>query len=205
MKACHACKSLFSDNTLAFCLNDGTPLVSYTGLSNDPEQYLLSAAERQRLTEIKRANYKKLLKYVLIVSAVVVLTALWVHNWYVMFALPIALLITVFLVETDVDSVNSDLKDGRRKVIVGLVEAQDIDVTRAQIHSYSSISGLPTTREGAASYSYWLKVGGIKIDVGEENYYKVKKGDLIEIHFTEKTQRLLSVEKKNPDEAFSNL
>ena len=43
MKSCPTCKKTFADDTLSFCLEDGTPLDSVSAAANDPEATIVSS------------------------------------------------------------------------------------------------------------------------------------------------------------------
>jgi TonB family protein len=60
---------------------------------------------------------------------------------------------------------NRDLRAGQKRFVNAPVEAQDIDV--------------PSGGGGADAYTFWIKAGGRKIAVSEEQYYQVKKGDTV--------------------------
>ena len=42
MKRCPTCKRSFEDDTLSFCLEDGTPLVTEAGVRGDSQETLVS-------------------------------------------------------------------------------------------------------------------------------------------------------------------
>ena len=67
--------------------------------------------------------------------------------------------------------VSKDLRLGQKQRINGPVEAQNVDVKRTKDEQ-----GV----ESAATYHWWIQVGGKKITVTEDQYYQFKKGDFVE-------------------------
>ncbi len=70
-------------------------------------------------------------------------------------------------------NLQSDLRAGQKRVITAPVEDQNMDVSRTQGYGGA---------EGSASYVFWVKAGGHKLSVSEEQYYQIKKGDLVEAY-----------------------
>jgi hypothetical protein len=63
---------------------------------------------------------------------------------------------------------NRDLREGQKRFVDAPVEAQDIVV--------------PSGGGSSSAYTFWIKAGGRKINVSEEQYYQVKKGDSVQAY-----------------------
>lgn len=62
-----------------------------------------------------------------------------------------------------------DLREGRKRLINAPIEDQNLDVRSGG-------------RYTSASYNYWVKAGGRKLSITEQQYYQLKKGDLIQAY-----------------------
>ena len=113
------------------------------------------------------------------------------HSLYCLIALPffsLVLLVRALLALLTFLSLSRDLKDGRKQIISGPVEAQNMDVSRS-----TSRSGV----EGSASYKFWIQVKGKKLTVTEEEYYQFKKGDLVEAFIAPNSGTVFGVNKEH--------
>ena len=63
---------------------------------------------------------------------------------------------------------NRDLREGQKRFVNAPVEAQDIVV--------------PQGGGSSSAYTFWVKAAGRKIEVSEEQYYQIKKGDLVQAY-----------------------
>lgn len=89
---------------------------------------------------------------------------------------------------------SKDLRGGQKQMISGPVEAQDVDVTRKTNDDGS---------ESDATYRFWIRVGGKKITVTEDQYYQFKKGDLAEAFIAPHSETVLGVNKETLRRPFS--
>jgi uncharacterized protein (DUF58 family) len=76
---------------------------------------------------------------------------------------------------------NRDLRDGQKRLVNAPVEAQDIDVPRGG--------------GSASSYNFWVKAGGRKLAVTEQQYYQLKKGDVIQAYVAPYSGTVLGISK----------
>jgi hypothetical protein len=79
-----------------------------------------------------------------------------------------------------------DLGRGQKALISGPIDDQNVDVTR-----HTDRNGV----ESSATYNFWIKVGGRKITVTEEQYYRLKRGDQIEIQVAPHSQTVFGINK----------
>ena len=77
-------------------------------------------------------------------------------------------------------SLSRDLRQGQKRSINAPIEDQNVDVR----------SG---SRYTSSSYNYWVKAGGRKLSVTEQQYYKLKKGDLIQAYVAPNSGTLLGI------------
>jgi hypothetical protein len=82
---------------------------------------------------------------------------------------------------------SKDLRGGQKQMIIGPVEAQDVDVTRK-----TDDDGL----EGDASYRFWIQIGGKKVTVSEDEYYQFKKDDLAAAFIAPHSNTVLGINKE---------
>ena len=90
--------------------------------------------------------------------------------------------------------VAKDLRGSQKKMITGPVEAQNVDVTRQKDED-----GV----EGAATYRFWIQIGGKKVTVSEDQYYQFKKGDLAKAFIAPHSETVLGVNKEILTRPFS--
>ena len=76
---------------------------------------------------------------------------------------------------------NRDLRDGQKRLVNAPVERQDIDVPRGG--------------GSASSYNFWVKAGGRKLTVTEQQYYQLKKGDVIQAYVAPYSGTVLGITK----------
>lgn len=133
----------------------------------------LTEDERQILELRRRRALWQAPVFAILAVALLALLVLF-HTLYCLIALPffsLVLLVRALIAFLSFLSLSRDLKDGRKQIISGPVEAQNMDVSRS-----TSSSGV----ESSASYRFWIQVKGKKLTVTEEQYYQFKKGDLAE-------------------------
>jgi hypothetical protein len=158
-----------------------------TPLTEDDRQ-VLSRLRKSALTNVP----------LMAILSVVLLALLFVFQTpYCLVALPLFSLVAIvkaLLSLFNLLALSRDLRDGRKKVISGPVEAQNMDVSRSK-----NSSGV----EGSASYRFWIQVGGKKITVSEEQYYQFKKGDVAEAFVAPNSGTVLGVNKEHLNRPFS--
>jgi hypothetical protein len=76
---------------------------------------------------------------------------------------------------------NRDLREGQKRFVNAPVEAQDITV--------------PSGGGSSDAYIFWIKAGGRKIHVSEEQYYQVKKGDSVQAYVAPYSGTVLGLSK----------
>lgn len=155
------------------------------------EQLIPLIEDERQILKLKRN--RALWQAPLFAILAVVLLALLVvfHTLYCLVALPIFslfLLVRALVSFLSFRALSSDLKDGRKQIISGPVEAQNMDVTRS-----TSSSGV----ESSASYKFWIQVRGKKLTVTEEQYYQFKKGDLAEAFIAPNSGIVFGINKEN--------
>ena len=96
----------------------------------------------------------------------------------------LGLLLKVFLAIKDILALTRDLKAGQKRVTTAPVSYQKLDVSRG------------SSSKSSASYRFWIRAGGRKFSVTEEQYYQLKTGDLVEIVSAPHSETIFSVTKK---------
>src|ERR1044071_6640289 len=84
---------------------------------------------------------------------------------------------------------NRDLRDGQKRLVNAPVEAHDIDVPRGG--------------GSASSYNFWVKAGGHKLAVTEQEYYQLKKGDVIQAYVAPYSGTVLGLSKSEQPSSLS--
>jgi len=155
-----------------------------------PEQLVpLTPDERQMLeARRKRPRWQAPLFGVLAIGLLALLYPF--HEGYCLCALPffgLLFAVTALIRFLEFSSLSRDLKRGHKEIVTGTVEAQDVDVSRTtDKHGF----------ESSASYTFWIQVKGKRLTVTEEQYYKVKKGDVIEAFVAPYSGIVLGVNKE---------
>jgi hypothetical protein len=149
----------------------------------------LTDQEREILSQ-KKSSALKWMSLMAILSVSLLALLFVLHTLYFLIAFPIFSLVAAVKGVVSLVSfraLSRDLRDGQKKVISGPVEAQNIDVSRE-----TDSDGI----EGAASYNFWIQIGGKKITVSEEQYYQVKKGDIAEAFVAPNSGTVFGVNKE---------
>lgn len=156
----------------------------------------LTNEDRQVLT--KKRKFALFLGLGFVIVALLLSAVLLVFHtfiWLVMIA-PISFLLAMMgLTRLFIMRLFSkDLRDGQKQTISGLVDAQNIDVTRKKDED-----GI----EGDATYRFWIQIGGKKVTVSEDQYYQFKKGDLAKAFIAPHSATVLGVNKETLRRPFS--
>lgn len=93
--------------------------------------------------------------------------------------------------------IKQDMAQGKKQIITAPISAQDIKVTEhtrrrnrsAAAEVLTEAFDSPTTE---MEYEFWIQVQNHRVVVSEEEYYKHKKGDLVEIHVAPHSGVILS-------------
>jgi hypothetical protein len=154
----------------------------------------LSEADRLILTQ-KRNKQLLLIPALAFASLVSLLLIAVIHTCFTtVFFLTIALSTAAKAMHSlaSVISLNRDLSAGQKRLINAPVEDQNMDVSRSRGYGGS---------EGSASYVFWIKAGGYKIPVTEEQYYQIKKGDLVEAFLAPNSGTVFGVNDRSAGDA----
>ncbi|HWT00071.1 MAG TPA: hypothetical protein VN256_07480 [Pyrinomonadaceae bacterium] len=143
----------------------------------------LSPTEAETLRKKSRASLNILILIPLLVIGVTAWGA-W-GSWGKIIIIVVAGLLVIGFVLKDqirgVQSLNRDIREGKKKIAVGRVESQRQDIR--QTGGNSSVVDDALGVDGSAmSYSYLLKVRGKELKVSERQYYQCKPGQLVELH-----------------------
>ena len=106
-----------------------------------------------------------------------------------------ALLVIWFVIRgqlRSVRSLNRDIHDGKKKIVVAHLESQRQDIRQTGNNSDVVDEALGTSGP-AMSYSYLLKVRGKEYKVSESQYYQCKPGQLVELHLAPHSEHLFSL------------
>jgi hypothetical protein len=79
---------------------------------------------------------------------------------------------------------SQDLRLGQKQLVSGLVEAQQVEVTRK-----TDSDGV----EEDPTFGFWIRIAGKKIIISEDQYYQFKVGDLAEAFIAPKSGIVLGV------------
>jgi hypothetical protein len=154
-------------------------------------EQLIPLADQDRAILIAKKRHH--LRYTILEalgSVAVLLPLILVQTLYCLIALPFfSLILAVTAVGSLLNflSVKKDLAQGQKIAFKGQVEDQNVDVSRQKDRHGS---------EGAASYKFWVKAGGRKLTVTEEQYYQVKKGDQIEVQIAPHSETIFGITKQ---------
>lgn len=149
----------------------------------------LTDDERNTLT-VKRTALLKVLVIFCAIAVVLLVVLVFFHPLYLLVAFSVfSLMLLVIAVMSlfSLRKLSRDLAEGQKQIISGPVEAQNIDVSRP-----TDSSGA----EGDASYRFWIQIKGKKITVTEDQYYQIKKGELVEAFVAPYSQTVLSINKE---------
>jgi hypothetical protein len=91
-----------------------------------------------------------------------------------------------------VPALNRDVRDGKKKIVVARVESQRQDIRQTGQNSDVIDNALDSSGP-TMSYSYLLKVRGKEFKVSENQYYKCKPGQLVEIHLAPHSEHVFSL------------
>jgi hypothetical protein len=116
----------------------------------------------------------------------------WLYIIIVILLTPLLVLLIFQRKLRSVQSLTSDLRDGKKKIVVDRVESQ-----RQDINATGNNSDLVDDALGASgpsmSYAYWLKVRGKEFKVSELLYYQCKPGQLVEIHLAPHSEHVFTL------------
>ena len=133
----------------------------------------LTEDDRRILNDRKKQSlFLGLMMALLAAAALVPLT--FSRNLYFLLTFPwLCLLLSLLAIGwfLKVMKAKKDLDQGKKRVITGPIEAQDVDVSRR-----TDSDG----NESSATYTFWVQVGGQKLKVNEDLYYQLKKNDQVE-------------------------
>lgn len=161
-------------------------------------EQLIPLSDEDRQVLAKKRKFALYLGSGFAVAALLLSAVLLVFHtfvWLVMIAPTSFLLAVMGLVRLFMMRLFSkDLRDGRKQMITGPVEAQNIDVTRRKDED-----GI----EGDATYRFWIQIAGKKVTVTEDQYYRFKKGDLANAFIAPHSETVLGVNKETLRRPFS--
>ena len=161
-------------------------------MENSERYEALSPAEIASLRKQSRTTFN-LLILVTVMFAGAVAWGAWKVGWGTIIAMLVGGLLVVWFVLRgqiqSVKSLNRDIRDGKKKIVVARVESQRQDIK--ETHSSSDVvdDALPMSNP-TMSYAYLVKASGKEFKVSESQYYQCKPGQLIEIHLAPHSEQV---------------
>ncbi|HKQ53814.1 MAG TPA: hypothetical protein VJT74_15680 [Pyrinomonadaceae bacterium] len=121
----------------------------------------------------------------------------WRASWGTVVAMIIgALLVVWFVLKAQlrgVQSLNRDIREGKKKIVVARVDSQRQDIKETSNSSDVVDEAIGLGGSTGMSYSYLVKVGGKEFKVSENQYYKCKPGHLVEIELAPHSEHVFSL------------
>ena len=152
-------------------------------MENSESYEALSPTEMATLRK-KSQSSLYLLIFVAIGFMGLIAWGVWRASWGTTVAMIIGGLLVIGFVLKDhlrsIQSLNRDVRDGKKKIVVARVDSQRQDIKETDNSSTVVDEALPLSNP-SMSYSYLVKVGGKEYKVSETQYYKCKPGQLVEI------------------------
>lgn len=122
--------------------------------------------------------------------------ALWRASWVSTFTALIGALIVLWFVAREqfqsVQSLNRDIREGKKKIVVDRMESQRQDI-QATGNNGDVVDDALGTSGPSMSYAYLLKVRGKEFKVSESQYYQCKPGQLVEIYLAPHSEHVFYV------------
>ena len=146
----------------------------------DGEQRVLLAKRKHSLTS---ASVKAIASVLVLAPLLLFHTIMW------LVALPVfSLALAIGALGSFIGFCNlkKDLGEGQKSLIAGRIDDQNVDVTR-----HTDRDGV----ESSATYNFWIKVEGRKFTVSEDQYYRLKRGDQIEVQVAPHSQTVFGINK----------
>ena len=156
-------------------------------MASSEQSLPLTDAERAVLnSKRKRALIVAPASAVLSILLLLALVGLLLAEVFSLLLLTLLLFSVAFAVKALVSTIgffrlNRDLREGQKRFVDAPVEAQDIVV--------------PSGGGSSSAYIFWIKAGGRKINVSEEQYYQVKKGDSVQAYVAPYSGTVLGLSK----------
>ncbi len=162
----------------------------------DSERYeAFSPTEIAALGKRSRSSLY-LLIFVAVVFMGLIAWGVWRASWGTVIAMILGGLLVMGFVLKDqlrsVQSLNRDIRDGKKKIMVARVESQRQDIRQTGANS-DVIDDALVGSGPTMSYSYLVKVKGKEFKVSETQYYKCKPGQMVEIHLAPHSEHVFSL------------
>lgn len=159
----------------------------------ESERYeTLSPAETASLRK-RSQSALYLLIFVAVTFMGMIAWGVWRASWGTVVAMVIGAILVMWFVFKghirDVQSLNRDIRDGKKKVVVARVESQRQDI-QATGNNSGVVDDALTSSGPSMSYSYLVKAKGKEFKVSESQYYECKPGQLVELHLAPHSEQV---------------
>jgi hypothetical protein len=152
----------------------------------DSERFEALSAEETAVLRTKRHSALLMffiapLSYLLFGAlAIFIRSWLYIILYFLLATIPVLIaLLSAFL---RILSLNKDIREGKKKILISRVESQRQDIRDVGSRNNSQMS-----------YTYLVKLHGKEMKVSEAQYYQCKSGQMVEIHLAPNSKEVFSL------------